>query len=606
MACGGATQWLPIVVGDKRAREMLFTNRPIPAKLALEWGLVNRVAPSVRRGGELVEDADAGSRSRRRRRGEDGYSIDLAPLDEEVGRLAQELLETFPECMRYTKQQVNFWKDLSWAMTVRHAQDWLALHYTDYEPFEGMSAFAGQAGGGLRRRCAGAPSSRAGPRRRRGAPTSAAARPAGRRGFPRPSSTAASAARDLPGGRRRDERDGELSGRVAFVTGGASGIGLACARELARRGARVSIADADARAPRRPRAPSARRTSMRSTWRTPGGAPAVAESSRGAGRLDILVLAAGICRDAVLWKMTDDAWSRVIDVDLSGAAHVLRAAAPALRRRRSGRVVFISSINGRRGKFGQSNYAAAKAGLLGLARSAARELAASGVTVNVVEPGFTATPMTAGLPPEVRRRALAETPLGRVGRPEDVAAAVAFFAGPGRRAHHGPDSRRRRRAGDGSVTEPALVRGWEMSGAGKAAAPGGAAASRRSRRTRSSCASPDAASATRTSASWTTAFGRGTRLPLILGHEISGVHRGRGRAASAALIGEAVVVPAVLPCGVCAACRTGRAMTCRAQVMPGNDCDGGFATRVVLPDRGICPVPGAGADPDAPLGAVPA
>jgi NAD(P)-dependent dehydrogenase (short-subunit alcohol dehydrogenase family) len=227
-------------------------------------------------------------------------------------------------------------------------------------------------------------------------------------------------------------RDGDLSGRVAFVTGGASGIGLACARELARRGAIVSIADADAARLRRlTRAFGAENLHVLDVADAAAVRAAVAMVVSRRGRLDILVLAAGICRDAVLWKMTDDAWSRVIDVDLSGAAHVLRAAAEPMRQGRSGRVVFISSINGRRGKFGQSNYAAAKAGLLGLARSAARELAASGVTVNVVEPGFTATRMTAGLPPEVKRRALAETPLGRIGRPEDVAAAVAFLAGPG-------------------------------------------------------------------------------------------------------------------------------------------------------------------------------
>lgn len=140
VACGGATQWLPIVVGDKRAREMLFTNRPIPAKLALDWGLVNRLAPSVRRGAELLDEPSPAEVEKAQKR-QDGFSIDLAPLDAEVDRLAGELLATFPECLRYTKQQVNFWKDFSWATTVRHAQDWLALHYTDYEPFEGMNAF---------------------------------------------------------------------------------------------------------------------------------------------------------------------------------------------------------------------------------------------------------------------------------------------------------------------------------------------------------------------------------------------------------------------------------------------------------------------------------
>lgn len=140
VACGGATQWLPLVVGDKRAREMLFTNRPVPARLAFEWGLVNRVAPTVRRGTEWLESAGEDD-VRRARAGEDGCRIDLSRLDEEVDRLAKELLDTFPECTRYTKQQTNFWKDLSWSLTARHAQDWLALHYTDFEPFEGMNAF---------------------------------------------------------------------------------------------------------------------------------------------------------------------------------------------------------------------------------------------------------------------------------------------------------------------------------------------------------------------------------------------------------------------------------------------------------------------------------
>src|ERR1700693_178014 len=143
VACGGATQWLPLVVGDKRAREMLFTNRQIPARLTLDWGMGNRVTPSVRRNGEFLERASP-EEIQKAQKGLDGYGLDLSLLDEEVGRLAGELLRSFPECLRYTKQQANFWKDFSWSLTVRHAQDWLALHYTDYEPFEGMNAFAGK------------------------------------------------------------------------------------------------------------------------------------------------------------------------------------------------------------------------------------------------------------------------------------------------------------------------------------------------------------------------------------------------------------------------------------------------------------------------------
>jgi enoyl-CoA hydratase/carnithine racemase len=140
VACGGATQWLPLVVGDKRAREMLFTNRRIPARLALDWGMVNRVAPSVRHGADWIENPTEDELRLARLR-QDGWEVDLARLDAEVDALARQLLDTFPECARYTKQQTNFWKDLSWSLTARHAQDWLALHYTDFEPFEGMNAF---------------------------------------------------------------------------------------------------------------------------------------------------------------------------------------------------------------------------------------------------------------------------------------------------------------------------------------------------------------------------------------------------------------------------------------------------------------------------------
>jgi len=140
VAAGGATQWLPLFVGDRRARYMLMTNRPISAYQALEWGLVNEVVPSVKREGAFIERASP-EQIRAALRGEEGYSIDLSVLDERVAALAEELIQKFPECMRYTKQQVNFWKDFAWHQTIGHARDWLSIHYASWEPLEGMSAF---------------------------------------------------------------------------------------------------------------------------------------------------------------------------------------------------------------------------------------------------------------------------------------------------------------------------------------------------------------------------------------------------------------------------------------------------------------------------------
>ena len=145
------------------------------------------------------------------------------------------------------------------------------------------------------------------------------------------------------------------------------------------------------------------------------------------GGIDWVVCAAGITRDRVSWKMRDDEWTDVVAVNLTGAFNTARAALPALRRSPKGRLVFISSINGIRGSFGQANYAAAKAGLIGLARSLALELARDGVTVNVIAPGFIDTAMTRQLPPPLRARALHRTPLGRCGAVDDVAHAVRFL-----------------------------------------------------------------------------------------------------------------------------------------------------------------------------------
>ncbi len=140
VACGGATQWLPLVVGDKRARQMLYLNERIPAQKALDWGLVNAVAPTVRNGDGFIEDPTP-EQVEKAQRGEAGWSIDFTRLDETVRDLALQLKNKFPECLRYTKAQTNFWKELAWHQTVSHAQEWLALHYVCREPNEGMKAF---------------------------------------------------------------------------------------------------------------------------------------------------------------------------------------------------------------------------------------------------------------------------------------------------------------------------------------------------------------------------------------------------------------------------------------------------------------------------------
>jgi enoyl-CoA hydratase/carnithine racemase len=140
VAAGGATQWLPIFVGDRRARWMLMLNRPVLPYQALEWGLVNEVVPSVVKDGEFIVHASA-EQIAKAKKGQDGYSIDLSKLDEAVDSIVKDLIDQFPECTRYTKQQVNFWKDLAWHQTVGHARDWLSIHYSSFEPIEGMNAF---------------------------------------------------------------------------------------------------------------------------------------------------------------------------------------------------------------------------------------------------------------------------------------------------------------------------------------------------------------------------------------------------------------------------------------------------------------------------------
>jgi 3-oxoacyl-[acyl-carrier protein] reductase len=228
----------------------------------------------------------------------------------------------------------------------------------------------------------------------------------------------------------------ELEGRVAIVTGGSRGIGQGIVRALACRGgdivftyrtdddgARVSIASVDG--------VGRRAVAQRVDMREPGAAAHLVQAAKDLfGRVDILVNNAGVNRDSVIWKMTDEAWSEVIDTDLTAAFRLMRAAIPVMRAGGWGRIVSIASINALRGKFGQSNYAAAKAGLIGLTKSVAREVGGFGITANVIAPGLIDTAMARAMPDEARARSVAETVVGRLGTVEDIAAAVAFFASP--------------------------------------------------------------------------------------------------------------------------------------------------------------------------------
>ncbi|MGD2067048.1 MAG: 3-oxoacyl-ACP reductase FabG [Gemmatimonadota bacterium] len=232
--------------------------------------------------------------------------------------------------------------------------------------------------------------------------------------------------------------DSGLAGRVALVTGAGGGIGAEVARALAAEGCDVALVDRLVEGMRDVasgiEAMGHRCTTHVADVRDLDRAGAVVREVRERlGRLDVLVSNAGIARDRASWKMSEAEWDDVLDVNLKGFFAWARAVAPLMREAEWGRVVAVSSINGLRGKFGQANYAASKAGMIGLAKTLARELGPKGVTVNVVAPGMVRTKMTASLPEEFVRAAVAETVLGRLAEPSDVAAAVAFLCSEGAR-----------------------------------------------------------------------------------------------------------------------------------------------------------------------------
>jgi 3-oxoacyl-[acyl-carrier protein] reductase len=226
----------------------------------------------------------------------------------------------------------------------------------------------------------------------------------------------------------------ELTGTVALVTGASRGIGRAVARRLAREGARVVVnyaANEQAAENTLAECPDGwlERFDVGDAAAVEAAIKRIAER---AGRLDILINNAGIAIDALLLRTRDSDWQRTLDVNLSGAFYCSRAAARhLLRARERGRIVNVTSVVGEIGNAGQAAYVAAKAALIGLTKTLAREFAARGVTVNAVSPGFIETDMTARhLAGVARDKLLAQVPLGRIGSPDDVADAVAYLCSP--------------------------------------------------------------------------------------------------------------------------------------------------------------------------------
>jgi 3-oxoacyl-[acyl-carrier protein] reductase len=227
-----------------------------------------------------------------------------------------------------------------------------------------------------------------------------------------------------------------LGGRVAVVTGGTRGIGAAIAAWLAERGASVVVSGRDA-----DRVQGAVKAMDGLGGRVVGLAADVVKredadrlvdaARQEFGRLDVVVNNAGITRDTLLVRMKDDDWDRVMEVNLRGAFLMTRAAAKVMMRQRSGRVINIASTAGAMGNAGQVNYSAAKAGLIGFTKAAARELAHWSILVNAVAPGLIETDMSAAIPDAARQALLAQVPLGRIGTAREVAEVVGFLAGDG-------------------------------------------------------------------------------------------------------------------------------------------------------------------------------
>jgi 3-oxoacyl-[acyl-carrier protein] reductase len=227
---------------------------------------------------------------------------------------------------------------------------------------------------------------------------------------------------------------GDFTGKVALVTGGSRGIGRAICLELGRRGATVvlSYAGNEAAATETVQALTAAGAKAQAlkfdVADTAACATAVEQVVKEHGRVDVLVNNAGVAIDGLLMRFKDEDWDRTLDTNLKGAFALMRAVSRPMMKQRGGAIVNVSSIVGEMGNAGQAAYAASKAGLIGLTKSVARELASRMVRVNCVTPGFVVTDMTAGLSPELKEKMTEAIPLGRIGNADEIAAAVAFLA----------------------------------------------------------------------------------------------------------------------------------------------------------------------------------